>query len=72
MKGMIAPLSPKEENTFRRMHFGPEGHLDPLHVRRLEQLDLIEREAGSWRLTAMGIHRYEKLADTDGSSQSAQ
>ena len=58
---MIAPLSPREENTFRRMHFGPEGDLDPFHVRRLVQLDLIEQDAGTWRLTAVGNRRYEKL-----------
>lgn len=46
MRGMLAPLSPNEENTFRRIHFGTEGDVAPLHVRRLQQLELIEWRDG--------------------------
>ena len=44
MRGILAPLSPHEEITLRRvaLGFGLPDHLPSQHVRRLEQLALIE------------------------------
>lgn len=61
MRGMLAPLSPNEEATLRRIAFGSEGTLDPVHIRRLLQLDLIEWGGWAWRLTSLGRHRHGAL-----------
>jgi hypothetical protein len=61
MRGMLAALSPHEENTFRRIQFGTEGDLDPAHVRRLLQLELVEWTGATWRLTEMGRQRLDTL-----------
>ena len=61
MSGMLAALSPHEENTFRRIHFGAEGDLDPAHVRRLLQLELVEWTGAAWRVTAMGRQRLDTI-----------
>lgn len=58
-KGILAPLSPNEERTFKRIGFGVEGgDLDRRHIRRLLQLDLIEWYENSWQLTPLGRQRY--------------
>ena len=52
MRGILAPLSPHEEITLRRVALGSGGrdHLPSQHVRRLEQLALIEEADGALRL----------------------
>jgi hypothetical protein len=61
MRSMLAPLSPNEEIALRRIGFGTEGDLDPLHLRRLLQLELIEWNGWKWQLTSQGRRRYESL-----------
>jgi hypothetical protein len=62
MRGMLAPLSPHEETTLRRIAFGGEGALEPEHIRRLLKLDLIEWSDWRWRLTSLGRQRHDALA----------
>ena len=63
MRGILAPLSPHEEITLRRvaLGFGLPGQLPSQHVRRLEQLALIEVADGTYRLTELGLQRYAGL-----------
>lgn len=63
MRGILAPLSPHEEITLRRvaLGFGRHDHLPSPHVRRLEQLGLIEQADGAFRLTELGLQRYAGL-----------
>jgi len=63
MRGILAPLSPHEEITLRRvaLGFGRRDHLPEQHVRRLEQLALIEEVDGAVRLTELGLQRYGGL-----------
>ena len=61
MKGMLAQLSPHEETALRKIAVGSDDLVDPAHVRRLHQLELVERKGQSWRLTALGNRRYELL-----------
>jgi hypothetical protein len=63
MRGILAPLSPHEEITLRRvaLGFGRPDHLPLQHVRRLEQLALIEEADGMVRLTELGLQRYAGL-----------
>ena len=66
MRGLLAPLSLNEETTLRRVGFGTEGDLDPLHVRRLLRLELIEWSGWNWRLTSLGRLRYDSLVFDQG------
>jgi hypothetical protein len=63
MRGILAPLSPNEEITLRRvaLGFGRRDRLPPQHIRRLEQLALIEEADGALRLTELGLQRYASL-----------
>lgn len=63
MRGITAPLSPHEEITLRRvaLGFGGRDHLPEQHVRRLEQLALVEEADGALRLTELGLQRYATL-----------
>ena len=63
MRGILAPLSPNEEITLRRiaLGFGARDRLVPQHVRRLEQLALVEEADGALRLTELGLQRYGSL-----------
>ena len=63
MRGILAPLSPHEEITLRRvaLGFGRRDYLPLQHVRRLEQLALIEEADGTFRLTELGLQRYASL-----------
>ena len=63
MRGILAPLSPHEEITLRRvaLGFGRRDHLPSQHIRRLEQLALIEEADGTLRLTELGLQRYASL-----------
>ena len=48
MKSLRAPLSRFEEIALQKVGFGSEDPLDPQHVRRLLQLDLIEWNGLRW------------------------
>ncbi len=61
MRGMLAPLSPNEEITLRRIALATEGRLSPAYLRRLRQLGLVEEIAEGWRLTNLGHQRYAAL-----------
>jgi hypothetical protein len=63
MRGILAPLSPNEEITLRRvaLGFGMREQLPSQHVQRLEQLALIEEADGAFRLTELGLQRYAGL-----------
>jgi hypothetical protein len=63
MRGILAPLSPHEEITLRRvaLGFGRRDQLPLQHVQRLEQLALIEQVDGVLRLTELGLQRYGSL-----------
>lgn len=63
MRGILAPLSPNEEITLRRiaLGFGTHDRLPPRHVHRLQQLALIEEQDGTLRLTQLGLQRYASL-----------
>ena len=62
MRALRAPLSPKEENTLRRIGNGDIGGSDPVAIRRLHQLGLIEWLDESWRLTELGRLRHARLS----------
>jgi hypothetical protein len=61
MKGILAPLSPHEETALRKIAVGSDNPVDPAHAHRLYQLALVEKDGGSWRLTAMGRRRHDLL-----------
>ena len=71
MRGLLAPLSTHEETTLRKIGFGSADPLDPAHVRRLLQLELIEWTGHRWRLTAVGRRRYESLVSDMGQRPAA-
>ena len=61
-RGLHAQLSPHEEITLRRVATGDQSDsLSLRHLRRFEQLSLIERQRGSWVLTPLGHQRYGAL-----------
>lgn len=62
IRGLYAQLSPHEEVTLRRIVLGDDiSRLPEVHLRRLEQLRLIERHRTSWGLTPLGQQRYDAL-----------
>lgn len=61
MKGMLAPLSPYEETALCKIAVGSDNLVDPAHARRLHQLELVERDGSSWRLTAIGRRPHDLL-----------
>ncbi len=62
VRGLLAPLSPNEEITLRRIAVGTESALPSGTVRRLERLELIEPgQPNGWKLTALGQQRYAAL-----------
>jgi len=74
MRGLLAPLSPNEEVTLRRVAMGAtSSHKLPAeHLKRLAQLKLIEATRGGHQLTPLGRQRYNGLSRpaglaTDGS-----
>ena len=75
-RGSLAPLSPHEETTLRRVALGVSkaAILAKLEVKRLKALALIEERDGELRLTDMGRERYLALprnlaVDQSGSSE---
>lgn len=63
MRGILAPLSPNEEITLRRvaLGFGAADRLPQQHVDRLVTLALVEQVNGALRLTELGLQRYASL-----------
>lgn len=63
MRGILAPLSPNEEITLRRvaLGFGARQRLPEPHVERLINLELVEEVDGALRLTELGLQRYAGL-----------
>ena len=71
MRSMLAPLSTHEETTLRKIGFGSAEPVEPAHVRRLLQLELIEWAGYRWRLTVVGRQRYESLVTDLGQRPAA-
>jgi hypothetical protein len=70
--GSLAPLSPNEEVTLRRVALGiaQAAKLPKSDVDRLRAFALIEEKAGDLQLTPMGRERYlalQKSVDQSGS-----
>jgi hypothetical protein len=63
MRGMLAPLSAHEEAALRKVGFGSGDSVEPVHLRRLLQLELVEWTGHAWRLTPVGRRRYETLVN---------
>ena len=60
-RGLLAPLSPNEEQALRRVAHGisKPKHLRAASIERLKRLALVEeREDGRIRLTELGIQRF--------------
>jgi predicted transcriptional regulator len=68
MRGLLAPLSSNEEVTLRRVAVGSTSthKLAAEHLKRLEQLKLIEAAMGGYRLTPLGRQRYNALPRAAG------
>ena len=70
-RGLLAPLSPHEEVTLRRMAIGiaklPD--LPGRNIERLKALLLIEEHGGGFRLTSVGRERYLALPKSAGISE---
>jgi hypothetical protein len=69
-RGLLAPLSPNEENALRRVAHGisKPKHLRDASVERLKLLALVEEQDGRIRLTELGAQR---IADSKSSSAAA-
>jgi hypothetical protein len=63
-RGSLAPLSPHEEVTLRRVALGiaQAPHLSKSDVKRLKALSLIDENDGGLGLTPAGRERYLALA----------
>jgi hypothetical protein len=61
MRGVLAQLSPNEEVALRRVALGFSHGVASDHIRRLNDLHLIEEDKTSWRLTALGQQRFASL-----------
>ena len=71
MRGMLALLSTHEEAALRKIGFGGDDPLEPAHLRRLLQLELIKPVGASWRLTSVGRRRYDLLVQQESGSNAA-
>ena len=63
MRSMLSPLSPHEEAALRKIGFGGSDPLEPSHIRRLLQLELVEWGGHAWHLTPVGRERYEAVVN---------
>ena len=65
-RGLLAPLSPHEEVTLRRIALGisKAKHLPAHNVAYLVRLRLVDENDGRVSLTALGRQRYDKLPRT--------
>lgn len=59
MRGMLAPLSPREENALGLIAIGARKGLAPKLLNRLKRLELIAEDGDELRLTDTGRRRYE-------------
>ena len=68
MRGLLAPLSSNEEVTLRRVALGasPSHELSAEHLKRLEQLKLVEATNSGFQLTLLGRQRYDALPRPTG------
>jgi hypothetical protein len=59
-RGLLAPLSPNEENALRRVAHGNSKpkHLRDSSVQRLKRLGLVEEQNSRIRLTQLGAQRF--------------
>ncbi len=63
MRAILALLSTHEEAALRKVGYASDDALEPAHVRRLLQLELVEWDGDRWRLTAVGRQRYGSLVN---------
>ena len=61
MRGMIAPLSPHEEVSLRRIALGFGDQVPEQHAARLKKLALIDGTPTGWTLTVLGQNWYQAL-----------
>jgi hypothetical protein len=59
-RGLLAPLSPNEEQALRRVAHGisKPKHLHDASIARLKRLALVEEQDGRIRLTELGVQRF--------------
>ena len=71
-RGLLAPLSPNEEVTLRRVAIGiaKPADLPARDVERLRVLMLVEENGGGLRLTPAGQERYLALPNSAGIPES--
>jgi hypothetical protein len=62
VRAILIALSAAEEIALRKIHLGSSA-ISPDLVARLKELALIERAVGGWRLTPLGMRRYDELPD---------
>jgi hypothetical protein len=63
MRALLASLSTREEAALRKVGLGSDDPLEPAHVRRLLQLELIAWNGGRWTVTELGRRRFDSLAN---------
>jgi hypothetical protein len=65
-RGLLAPLSPSEENALRRVANGisKPKHLRATSVARLKRLALVEERDGRILLTPLGVQRCATTSST--------
>lgn len=63
MRALLASLSTREEAALRKVGLGSDDLLEPTHIRRLLQLELIARNGGRWTVTELGRRRFDSLAN---------
>ena len=70
-RGLKAPLSPREEVSFRRVALGisKAEFLPARDVERLKALSLIKEHESHLRLTPTGCKRYQALPNTTAVQQ---
>ena len=61
MSDLQSQLSPDEEVALRRVALGFSHGVASDHIRRLEDLHLINANKTSWRLSALGQQRFKSL-----------
>jgi|EndMetStandDraft_8_1072994.scaffolds.fasta_scaffold820364_2 hypothetical protein len=71
MRGMLAQLSPHEETALRKIAAGSDEPTDPVRIRRLAQLELIEWNGRQWLLTDLGHSRYAALMTSSEAADSS-
>ena len=62
-RGLLAPLSTREELFLRKIACGLDVEREDRHVVHLEKLGLLRDDNGGWRLTGIGRVRCTMLAN---------